>query len=147
MQFFQVQNYLKTMERRINGSNVFILQTNEQLIDWYVGGSSVWTMALSVHQLRKILRENSNINTVLPGHNEVLGNRCGHQPICMFFSLWSKLTGHYLKHHSSNATFLFVFVVHSHTNIFLLPPKAEPSFYCKKYKNCARDPTCKTVKP
>ena len=74
------------MERRINGSNVFILQTNEQLIDWYVGGSSVWTMALSVHQLRKILRENSNINTVLPGHNGVLGNGCGHQPLCLLFS-------------------------------------------------------------
>jgi len=51
-----------------------LYQTDEQLIDWYVGGSSVTKMAQSVARLRQILAEDKRLTTVLPGHNCVLDN-------------------------------------------------------------------------
>ena len=51
-----------------------LYQTDEQLIDWYVGGSSVAKMAESVACLRQILAEDKRLTTVLPGHNCVLDN-------------------------------------------------------------------------
>lgn len=46
-----------------------LYKTDEQLIDWYVGGSSVAQMARSVE---KLVDQLPNIDVVLPGHNEVI---------------------------------------------------------------------------
>ena len=51
-----------------------LYQTDEQLIDWYVGGSSVAKMAESVRRLSHLLAEERGLTTVLPGHNGVLDN-------------------------------------------------------------------------
>ena len=52
-----------------------LYETDEQLIDWYVGGSNVGKMTKSVERLLRLLRENRHLETVLPGHNPVINNQ------------------------------------------------------------------------